>query len=298
MTTIKKVLFVTKFQQLGFDALQALLALKKADLNHVVFMSVIEREKVAMRRGVGYKKDEEVKLRETANIRFIDWAEDLFEQGMEAGVYIVVGSLVSEVIKAAMKEEADLIVIGRSEKGVLEQLYSGSDVVELIKRTSIPALVYKHGLDKGASVDRPFEKPLVATDWSPASMKAIEYMKGLKNVVEEVHIIHVASQKDLKSTSSMAVQETRKEARKKLDSIEEDLEKEGIKTRVHVYIGDPVQEIEKAAREHLASMIVLGSSAKESWTERWLGSVPRKIAEKSDYHTLIIPPEKTKQNKE
>ena len=75
------------------------MALKKADLNHVVFMSVIEREKVALRRGVGYKKDEEVKLRETANIRFIDWAEDLFEQGMEAGVYIVVGSLVSEVIK-------------------------------------------------------------------------------------------------------------------------------------------------------------------------------------------------------
>ena len=268
MTTIKKVLFVTKFQQLGFDALQALLALKKADLSHVVFMSVIERDKVAMRRGVGYKKDEEVKLRETANIRFIDWAEDLFEQGMEAGVYIVVGSLVSEVIKAAMKEEADLIVIGRSEKGVLEQLYSGSAVVELIRSTSIPALVYKHGLDKAASVDKPFEKPLVATDWSPASMKAIQYMKGLKNVVEEVHVIHVASQKDLKGTSSMAVQETRKEARKKLDSIEEELEQEGIKTRVHVYVGDPVQEIEKAAREHQASMIVLGSSAKESWTER------------------------------
>ena len=293
MMTITKVLFVTKFQQLGFDALQAILALKKADLSHVVFMSVIEREKVAMRRGVGYKKDAEVKLRETANIRFIDWAEDLFEQGMEAGVYIVVGNLVSEVIKAAMKEEADLVVIGRSEKGVLEQLYSGSDVVELIRRTSIPVLVYKHDVEKGTSGDDLFKKPLVATDWSPASMKAIEYMKGLKNVVEEIHIIHVASHKELKGTSSMAVQETRKKARKKLDGIEEDLEKAGIKTRVHVYVGDPAQEIEKAAREHQASMIVLGSSAKESWTERWIGSVPKKIAEKSDYHTLLIPPEKT-----
>jgi nucleotide-binding universal stress UspA family protein len=288
---IKKVLFVTKFEELGFDALQALLAIKKADLNHVVFMYVIEREKVAMRRGVGYKKDEEVKLRETANIRFIDWAEDLFEQGMEAGVYIVVGSLVSEVMKAAKKEEADLIIIGRSEKGMLEQLYSGSNVIELIRRTSIPVLVFKHGLEKSVSVDKPFEKPLLATDWSPASMKAIEYMKGLKNVIKEIRVIHVASQKDLKGTSSFTVQETRKEARKKLDAIAEGLEKEGIKTRPHIYVGDPVIEIEKAAREHQASMIVLGSSAKESWIERWIGSVPRRIAEKSDYHTLLIPPD-------
>jgi hypothetical protein len=80
---IKKLLFVTKFEEMGFDALQSLLSLTKAALNHVVFVNVIEREKVAMHRGVGYQKKEEIRLRETANIRFIDWAEDLFEQGME-----------------------------------------------------------------------------------------------------------------------------------------------------------------------------------------------------------------------
>ena len=44
---------------------------------------------------VGYRKDEEIRLREAANIRFIDWSENLFEQGLEVGVYIVVGTLVS-----------------------------------------------------------------------------------------------------------------------------------------------------------------------------------------------------------
>ena len=123
---IKKLLFVTKFEELGFDALRSMLNLRKAALEHVVFVNVIERDRIAMRRGTGYQKEEEIRLRETANIRFIDWAETLFEQGMEVGVYIVVGSMVSEVIKAAQKEEAGLIVIGRSHKGVLEQLYSGS----------------------------------------------------------------------------------------------------------------------------------------------------------------------------
>ena len=169
---IKKLLFVTKFEELGFDALQSLLSLRKASLNHVVFVNVIERDRVAMHRGAGYLKEEEIRLRETANIRFIDWAEDLFEQGMEVGVYIVVGTLVTEVIKAAHKEDSDLIVIGRSHKGVLEQLYSGSDVIELLQRAAIPVLVYKHLKEGFPKLDNPFDRPLLATDWSPASLRA------------------------------------------------------------------------------------------------------------------------------
>jgi len=289
---IQKLLFVTKFEELGFDALQSLLDLRKAALNHVVFVYVIEREKVAMRRGTGYRKDEEVRLRETANIRFIDWAETLFEQGMEVGVYIVVGSVVSEIIKAAAKEESDLIVIGRSHKGVLEQLYSGSDVTELLRRTAVPVLVYKHLSDTAIAIEKPFERPLLAADWSPASMKAVDFLKGLTDVIQEINVIHVANEKDLTGASAMDIQKTRKQTRKKLDEICETFESHGIQARPHVYIGDPEHEIEKAARECQATMIVLGSSTKTYWVERWLGSIPRKIAEDSVYPTLIIPPEK------
>ncbi len=65
---IKKLLFVTKFNDLSFNALQSLLSLRKASLDHVVLTNVIEREKVAMQRGRGYQKSEELRLRETANI--------------------------------------------------------------------------------------------------------------------------------------------------------------------------------------------------------------------------------------
>ena len=289
---IKKLLFVTKFEELGFDALQSLLSLRKASLSHVVFVNVIERDRVAMHRGTGYLKEEEIRLRETANIRFIDWAEDLFEQGMEVGVYIVVGSMVSEVIKAAHKEEADLIVIGRPQKGALEQLYSSSDVTELLRRAATPVLVYKHVSDTAIVIDKPFERPLLAMDWSPASLRAVKYLKILKDVISEIHIIHVVGQKKLKGPSAMEVQSMRKETRKKLEEICDIFEDEGIKADAHVYIGNPDEEIEKAAREHQASMIVLGSSGKTAWVERWLGSTPQSIAENSIYPTLLIPFEK------
>ncbi len=289
---IRKILFVTKFEELNFDDLRTLLNLRQADLTNVVFMNVIEREKVAMRRGKGYEKEEEVRLRETANIRFIDWAESLFEEGMEVGVYIVVGHLVPEVIKAVEKEKADLIVIGRSAKGLLERFYSGSDVTELIRRVSVPVLVYKDRADSPSGKWIPFKRPLLATDWSPASMKAVNYLESLGNVLEKVDVIHVASEKELKGTSAMEVQKTRKEVRQKLENICERLESAQIRARAHVYIGEAVEEIEKAAEECEATMIVMGSSAKPSWIERWLGSVPLAIAEKSIYPTLIIPPDK------
>jgi nucleotide-binding universal stress UspA family protein len=286
---IKKLLFVTKFEELGFDALQSLLSLRKASLNHVVFVNVIERDRVAMHRGAGYLKEEEIRLRETANIRFIDWAEDLFEQGMEVGVYIVVGSLVSEVIKAAQKEETDLIVIGRSHKGVLEHLYSGSDITELLRRAEVPVLVYKQLSETAIAIEKPFDRPLLAIDWSPASLSAVEYLKALKEVIQELDIIHVVHQKKLKGASAMGIQAIRKDTRKKLEEICDVFESEGVKADAHVYIGEPDEEIEKAAREHQASMIVLGSSGKTAWVERWLGSTPQSIAEKSIYPTLLIP---------
>jgi len=288
---IKKLLFVTKFEELGLDALQSLLSLRKAALEHVVFVNVIERERVAMRRGTGYNKEAEIRLRETANIRFIDWAENLFEQGMEVGVYIVVGSLVGEVITAAQKEEADLIVIGRSQKGVIEQLYAGSDITELLHRTATPVLVYKYLSESSFALETPFERPVLATDWSPASLKAVDYLKELKEVIKEIHVVHVAAQKKL-SGSAMTIQKTRKKMRRQMDEICETFEAEGIAARSHVYVGNPEQEIEKAARECQATLIVMGSSGKTSWVERWLGSTPRNIAEKSAYPTLLIPPEK------
>ena len=288
----KKLLFVTKFEELGFDALKSLLSLQQAGLEHVVFVNVIERDRVAMRRGKGYSKEEEVRLRETANIRFIQWAENLFEQGLEVGVYIVVGGLVAEVIKAAKKEESDLIVIGRSQKGVLEQLYAGSDVTELLHRTAIPVLVYKYMSENSFALDKPFERPLLAIDWSPASLRAVDYLKGLAKIVKEIHIVHVASEKTLTGASAMKVQKTRKDTRRKLDEICKVFESEGITARPQVYIGDPKQEIEKAARENQATVVVMGSSGKAGWVERWLGSTPRHIAEKSVYPTLLIPPGK------
>ena len=288
---IKKLLFVTRFNNLRFDALQSLMDLRKAALDHVVFLNVIERDKVAMHRGKGYEKTTEIRLREKANIRFIDWAETLFEQGMEVGVYIVVGNFTTQVIEAAEKEAADLIVLGPEKRGRLEQIYSGSDITKIVHRAATPVLVYKYLSRKGPLAETPFEKPLLVTDWSPSSQRAVDYLKSLKAVIQEVDVVYVASEKDLKETSAMAIQKTRKDNREKLDVLCDDLEDAGIMAKPHVYIGDTVLEIDKAARECQSSMIITGSPRKRRWKDRWSTSIGKVLAETSVFPILLIPPE-------
>ena len=289
---IRKLLFVTKFEELCYDALNSVLALRGAALEHVVFLNVIERDKVAMKRGSGYLKEEEVKLKETANIRFIDWAENLFEMGLEVGAYMEVSSLIPEILKVVEKESPDLIVIGRSHKGPLEQLYTSSDVMELVRRTDVPILVFKHMLGDNIVPEKLFERPLFATNWSKIGQKTIEYIKGMKDIIGEIHVMHVVKEKALKSSDTHEVQKVRKAERKKLDALCGELEDAGLNARPHVYVGDPQKEIEKAAKEYQASMIILGSSEKAAIIERWTGSISKNIADKSIFPCLLIPGKK------
>jgi len=289
---IRKILFVTKFEELWFDAVESLMDLRKASLNHVVFLNVIEREKVALRRGKGYQKVEEVRLKEMANIRFINWAETLFEKGLEVGAYIVVGSLVKQVVTAAEKEDIDLIVVGYKKKGRIEQFYSSSDILEIIHRSQIPVLVYKYKPDNTIAVEKPFERPLFATGFSKMNQNVLEYLKPMSQVIKKVTIINVGDPKSLKESSAMGVQKTRKEIRRKLDEVCDLLIAAGIDASPAVYVGTPAKEIVTAAKECNATMIITGTSSKLSLKEKLVGSTPRFLAEKTDIPTLLIPPVK------
>jgi nucleotide-binding universal stress UspA family protein len=285
----RKLLFVTQFEELWFDALQSLMDLRKSGFNHVVFLHVIERDKVAMHRGKGYLKDEETKLREIANIRFIDWAESLFEQGMEVGAYIVVGNPLPKIISTAGEEDVDLIVTGHHKKGKVEELYAGSETVDILRRTSTPVLVYKYMLPSGKINEKPFERPILAMDWSPASERAVNYLINFKDIIKEVVVINVVSEKEIKGASAMDIQATRKNNRQRLDEVSEIFRKEGIEADSHLYIGDICEQIEKAAREREATMIVAGATGKSGLKEIFMGSVAKKLANNSAFPTLLVP---------
>ena len=63
----------------------------------------------------------------------------------------------------------------------------------------------------------------------------------------------------------------------------------GINAKSHVYVGDMVDEVEKAAQECLATMIIIPTFGKSSWKERFIGNTLETLAERSVFPVLIIP---------
>ncbi len=286
---IKKMLFVTNFEELWFDALESLMDLRKSGLNHVVFLHIIERDKIAMRRGKGYLKEEEVGLKQMANVRFIDWAESVFEKGMECGAYVVVGNYIPKILSTAETEKANLIVIEAHERTKLEKLYADSTVLELLRQTKTPVLVHKYMLPSGKTNKKPFEVPLFATDWSSPCERALEQIIDIKNSIKRVVVVHVVSEDSMKGKSKHDLEMLQKENKKRLEEVRITFEDEGIETETHLYMGEVVPQIENASREHGATMVITGTTGKGAWRARWLGSISQKLAESSELPTLLIP---------
>ena len=285
----KKMLFVTDFDELWLDALESLMELRKAGLNHVVFLHVIKKEAVAMRRGKGYLKEEDVRLKQMADVRFIEWAESVFEKGMECGAYVVVGDPLPKILSTAETEGINLIVTEAHKRTKLEKLFASSTTMELLRRSKTPVLVHKYMLPSGKVNNKPFDVPLITTDWSSPSERALEQIIEIKNAVKKVVVVHVVSDDVVKGKSKADLQKIQKENKKRLADVCITLEDEGIEAEYHLYMGQVVSQIETAAREYGATMIVMGSTGKGAWRTRWLGSTSQKLAESSELPTLLIP---------
>jgi nucleotide-binding universal stress UspA family protein len=286
---ITTMLFVSEFEELWFDALQSLMELRKAGLNHVVFLHVIPRDRVAMKRGSGYLKQEERKLREIADIRFIDWAETLFEEGMEVGAHIAIGNVVPKIISVAEIEKVDLIVTARTKRGKLEEIFLGSDTSDLIRRTEKPVLLYNYHSQAERAGENPFERPLLALDWSVSSEKVLDFVLSMKEAVKRVEIMHVLSEKQIGKLSKMEAHKVERENKKRLDEVCDTFVQERFDARPHLYIGDTEEQIQRGATEHRATMIVLGTRQASAWKEKWSGSISHSLAEKSELPLLIVP---------
>jgi len=286
---ITTMLFVSEFEELWFDALQSLMGLRKAGLNHVVFLHVIPRESVAMRRGTGYLKQEERKLREIADIRFIDWAETLFEEGMEVGAHISIGNVVPKILSVAEIEKVDLIVTARMKRGKFEEIFLGSETSDLLRRTEKPVLIYNYQSQSGKVGENPFERLLLALDWSVSSEKVLDFVLAMKQAVKRVEIMHVLSEKHIGKLSKMEAHKVERESKKRLDEVCDAFVQERFDARPHLYIGDREEQIQRGAAEHRATMIVLGTRQATAWREKWSGSISHSLAEKSELPVLIVP---------
>ncbi|MDO9514749.1 MAG: universal stress protein [Syntrophales bacterium] len=154
------------------------------------------------------------------------------------------------IIAAAKEEQASLIVID------LDKTSHDATLRYLALKSTLPVLVIDGNASKGGLLDH----VIFATDWSPASEKAMEQILALGDFVYELDIIHVITEK-------LTVKDMR-ELKERLEHTRKICLNEGINAESHVYAGDVAEEIVTASEDYRGSVIIVGSGTKRSFMER------------------------------
>lgn len=290
------VLFHTEFREMAFNSLEAVTALKAAGLKRVVLTYVIDREDVAFVPYGGYLKKEEVRIRETAETRFEEWRKMLAEHQIESTLRIEVGGDNASILDVAEEEKVDLIVAGRKDRDLVEKIYVGGHILDLLRRSSVPVLMGKYrvnyesaGTELVKVNDAIFTRPMLATDWSKPSQNAVEALAALAGVAEECLLCHVIDEKLTKGVSEADFETIRQESQSRLDDAKDQLADAPFEVTTHLAVGATVPEILRTSREQEASMIVMGRTGKDWFEEYWLGGVTHRVAELSELPVLVIP---------
>lgn len=143
-----------------------------------------------------------------------------------------------------------------------------------------------------------FKTILYPTDFSDVSLKALDFLKQLKECgSEEVLVLHVIPEQTIVTLrgygeGTVNVDEFERglmeQAAKSVAEIEAKLKKFGYKVKKTISIGFPLREILTAEEEEDISLIVIGSHGKSNLEEMFLGSISEKVIRKCKSPVLVI----------
>ena len=291
----EKILFHTRFRELALNSFKSILELEKAGLKKVVLAHIIPREDFLVPYG-GYMKDKEEELVELAKIRFEEWRQTVADHPTEIDFRVEVGSVNDKILEIAQKENVDLIVAGRKKRTLLEKIYVGSHILDLVRRSPKPVLLSKYMVQfewEGESLtrtnDKVFSCPMLATDWSEPSENALDALLAMKGVTQRVIVAHNIDSKLTKNRSKTDIRGLEEESRKRLEKYCDTLKKNGLTAEPHLSFGHTATEIIRLSREHRATMIILGRTGKDWFQEYWFGGVSHRVAENSELPVMLVP---------
>ncbi len=292
----RKILFPIKFEEFSLDVLSCVLNFKRAGMEEIVLLHVIDVSQLPMDKYEGYHPDDIKRFTALAEAKMAEPAGMIEQAGLWAKKRIEVGVPYREILRVAEEEGVSLIVSGRQKKGVIGEIFIGSNTDKVIRYGKFPVYVPKYpaicGGDK-AACDRycttPFDKVLYPTDWSDCAAAALRYLKGLKNAgIEEVVVAHVMDEKAMSMQPAEKVKEFERIDREKLQKVEAELENEGFKVSTRLHLGKPGADLIRIAQQEDAALIVMGSHGKGYVEGMLWGSVSRKVIEYSDRPVLVI----------
>ncbi len=287
--SIKRLLYCTKFRDLSLQALKELFVLKKVGLEEIILLHIIPREDVSYVFPFGYLEEEANRLKEEAELRFEVWGKEIRASGLNYRTTIKVGDPVYDIPAVCEEEKVDLLVLGKKKR---ETLFVGSRTKEILKQVKVPTLVFKYKLkEEDLEIENKnlFQRPLVAIDFSPPSLRALEFFYKLKDLFERGMIVHVIPSTKVEGSDKTRMKTLEEDASQKLDNLLKNYFENTEKVERLILLGEPQKTVLDLASEKEATLVILGRSEKTFIDRLFLGSVANYVLDRARTPVLLVP---------
>jgi nucleotide-binding universal stress UspA family protein len=192
------------------------------------------------------------------------------------------GPVAPTILKKAPKRDG-LLVVGSQGLDALDRFMLGSVSTNLIHHATCPVLVVK-----GEAV--PLRRILLAADGSDSSAKALRFVltkfrpnrstgkgRGLPIHVSLFHVLPLIMYPGLKEASKILLEQSAQK-----------LIKAGFTAEPLCYLGNPAEEIMKAASQQQADLIVMGAKGLGAIARFLIGSVSTRVVQHANCSVLVV----------
>ena len=198
---------------------------------------------------------------------------------------VVIGDTQECLVQVADKRAADLIVLGRSQRGRIDRLVTGETSLNVARHSSVPVLVVDEGMAK------PFIA-VAAVDFGPACARAARMAIELLGKSGTLYLVYADEPIDLVPNLTIApvAEHDPAEVAVLFRRLTEDLQPPaGVVVETVVLNGAPVSVIEEFCERIGADLLVTGTHGLSRAACFFLGSVSTGLARRSHIPVLIAP---------
>jgi len=291
MIQLESILAATDFSP---DARQAVeraavlgstLAIQRGVLLHVLEQSLLDSLKRFMRSPAKVKRE----IIDDASRSLAELAEEVRRiSGFPLEPHVRAGNTLDAIVEAS--SDFDLLVLGARGKHPVRALALGTTSQRLLGKAGRPVLVVKN------KPVGPYQRVLVAVDFSEDSRKALEYSQIIapQAIIFLVHVFEPLMEKTLVygGASESIIAESRMKARIEAEAkLTRFIQEVGVEARHLVRIvvhGHAPSKLPEIARKRGAELIIVGKHGKWRIEEFLLGSVTLHVLSQSQCDVLVV----------
>ncbi len=206
---------------------------------------------------------------------------DLFKAGYDDVKFILKSGSIYDVILDSVEEnDIDLTMLYSHKKGLIKSKLLGSTTFDIARSTTVPLLIIK-----GEETHALWRKILVPTDFSSKSLAALNVIRNVREIVEEVVFAHIVE----RSRNQEQLSEKLELAKVMSEELVEELNVFGIKSSYIIKHGVPSKEICNLIDEEGVSLTFTAKTGAGLVKGLLMGSTAQNVILNSNGPIFIMP---------